>query len=311
MKAPGNILYLKNKEVDKHRWDKCIAASFNSLIYAQSFYLDAMCPGWSAIADENYKWVFPLTHRTKYGVTYLYQPALTQQLGLFSTIPYNEVPLPDIINLLQKKFRFCEVSINFDSPSALLDAMGTISKATNFILPLQPTYKHTWMNYGADLKRNLNRSKKFELRYQETSEYKQAISYYKEYYAPRMPQVTLQDYDRFELLATEAASKGKLFCRQVLDKQDELLAIALFLQDERRLYNIMNTTTPKGRKAEANHFLVDQLIREFSETSRLLDFEGSDLPGVKAFYSNFGSINQEFFMVRYNHLPLTLKWLKR
>jgi len=49
----------------------------------------------------------------------------------------------------------------------------------------------------------------------------------------------------------------------------------------------LNATTEDGRKSAANHFLIDQLIREFCEEEWLLDFEGSDLEGVKHFYQSF------------------------
>jgi hypothetical protein len=65
----------------------------------------------------------------------------------------------------------------------------------------------------------------------------------------------------------------------------------------------MNTTTSEGRKVEANHYLVDSVIKEFAGTSLTFDFEGSDLPGVKSFYENFGAVNEPYFIVKYNNLP--------
>ena len=73
----------------------------------------------------------------------------------------------------------------------------------------------------------------------------------------------------------------------------------------------MNTTTPAGRKTEANHFLLDSIIKEFSDQPFVFDFEGSDLPGVKAFYQNFGPVNEGYLMVKYNNLPWPLSWLKK
>jgi hypothetical protein len=78
------INYLKHTEIDKALWDECIAQSVNRRVYAFSWYLDIVCPGWDALVGDNYMHVFPLTHRRKWGVGYLYQPFFAQQLGLFS-----------------------------------------------------------------------------------------------------------------------------------------------------------------------------------------------------------------------------------
>jgi hypothetical protein len=62
-----------------------IARSFNGIVYAYSWYLDIVSPGWDALVKDDYKSVMPLTWRKKYGIKYLYQPFFTQQLGVFSS----------------------------------------------------------------------------------------------------------------------------------------------------------------------------------------------------------------------------------
>jgi hypothetical protein len=83
------------------------------------------------------------------------------------------------------------------------------------------------------------------------------------------------------------------------------------LKDEKRIYNIASSTLPKGRTLEANHYLFDRLIHEFAGQNLILDFEGSDLPGVARFYEKFGSANQPYFFWKSNRLPAVLRWWKR
>jgi hypothetical protein len=73
----------------------------------------------------------------------------------------------------------------------------------------------------------------------------------------------------------------------------------------------MNTTTTPGRKLKANHFLINNIIKEFSQTNLLFDFEGSDLAGVKEFYQNFGPVNQPYFHYHFNFLPFPLNLAKK
>ena len=71
-------------QIDKTRWDDCLEASCNGLVYGHAWYLDVVCPGWKAWVWEEggeYQKVFPLTEGRKWGISYLYQPFFTQQLG--------------------------------------------------------------------------------------------------------------------------------------------------------------------------------------------------------------------------------------
>ncbi len=45
----AKVQYLKHHEIDKQRWDACIQEARNAQIYALSWYLDVVTPGWEAI----------------------------------------------------------------------------------------------------------------------------------------------------------------------------------------------------------------------------------------------------------------------
>lgn len=305
-----HIQFLQNSEINKAKWDDCISISQNRLIYAQSFYLDNIAPGWSALIGENYEWVLPLTTRTKFGITYLYQPSFTQQLGVFCQ-PGVAVPYKDIIEYLQRQYQFCEVNWNYSVSTLPPDPSLQITTATNFILDLSATYKNIETNYHGDLLRNLKRSKRFQLFYREQGEYDQSIQLYREQYGQRMPHVNDDDYRNFKKICSYCRENGMLLCREAVDEHGTTMATVLLLVDGKRIYNLMNSTTAAGRKSEANHFLLDAVIEEFSGKDFIFDFEGSDLPGVKNFYQNFGSINQPYFKLKYNLLPWPLKLVKK
>jgi len=67
----------------------------------------------------------------------------------------------------------------------------------------------------------------------------------------------------------------------------------------------------EGKKLGAMFFLVDNFIKTNAEKEIILDFEGSMIPGVARFYSGFGSIPETYFQLKFNRLPLPLRWLKR
>ena len=81
--SPGTITYLENKEIDKAKWDSCITNAGNGLIYARSFFLDAMSRDWDALVMGDYLAVMPLLFNKKYGIYYLYQPPFIRFTGIF------------------------------------------------------------------------------------------------------------------------------------------------------------------------------------------------------------------------------------
>src|SRR5262245_20345245 len=83
MTETTNIRYLTRNKIDVARWDRCIDRAPNGLIYSYSCYLDTMSRQWDALVMGDYGIVMPLTWNRKYGISYLHQPFLTAQLGVF------------------------------------------------------------------------------------------------------------------------------------------------------------------------------------------------------------------------------------
>lgn len=306
----ADIYFLQNDQIDKKQWDKCINTSLHGLIYARSFYLDNICPGWKALTGDNYGWVLPITNRTKFGISYLYQPPFTQQSGVFAK-PGVVVPYKEILQWLQQHYRFWEINWNYATDTNFITSPVNITPATNFVLNLSAGYDRIALNFHKDLIKNLNRSKRFQLKYRPTNDYNKGIELFKKHYANRVSHVKEDDYKKFSNICSYSLNNQMFIGREVFSDKNEFLAMALILNDGKRLYNLMNITTEAGRQAEANHFLLDAILREFSGNELLFDFEGSDLPGVKAFYKNFGAINQPYYMLTYNNLPALVKLFKK
>lgn len=309
MSSDTDIQFLQHHQIDKKKYDECITAATNGPLYAKSFYLDNMSPGWSAVIDKNYNWVMPLPWRKKLGCKYLYQPAFTQQLGLFYRTD-SVVPWANIVEVIRKKYSFWEVNFNYYTKLPVNHSNFIINPATNFVISLNTSHRNLYANYHKDVLKNLKRSEKFRLVYRPSKDYSNSIKVYIDHYGERMKHVTKRDYENFRSICAIANETKVLICRDAVNQRNELMATILLLADDKRLYNLMNTTTEEGRKVEANYFLLDSVFREFGGQQLTFDFEGSDLPGVKKFYENFGAVNEPYFMVRYNNLPWPLKLLK-
>jgi hypothetical protein len=298
----NNIRYLQRKDIDEEAWNRCIDTADNGLIYAYTYYLDAMCSDWDALVLNDYEAVMPLPWRKKWGIKYVYPPAFTQQLGIIGNGVTNESYL-EVLQRIQSKFSFGEYMFNFRNSQ-----IG-IPKA-NYILNLNRPYTSIHQNYKNVLIKNLKRSKNLQLYYQPFNNYHEIITSYQLQYGNRISHVSASDYRNLAIVFKELEKRNQLILRGVQDENKQTLAFAACPKDDKRIYLLLSVTKKNGKYKQANHFLLDQLIKEFTGSQLLLDFEGSDLPGIAHFYRNYGAEEQPYFFYRWNHLPWPINVLK-
>ncbi|HVZ57664.1 MAG TPA: GNAT family N-acetyltransferase [Chitinophagaceae bacterium] len=303
MSTPAPIQYLTRGQLDPAKWDACIQAASNSLIYGYSSYLDLMAGQWDALVLGDYRAVMPLPWRKKWGIRYLYQPAFTQQLGVFSRLPLSGELVRAFLEAIPGRFRFAEIFLYYAC------GLDGLPRHVNLLVPLQEPYETISGRYTRDLRKNLRHAHAARLVYLRDTDPALIWQGYRHRTGPRVPHVTQKDYENFEKLCRRAADLGELRVRSVQDEQG-LLCGSLFLVKGGRIYLMESFTGPRARKKAANHFLLDQVIREFAGSDLLLDFEGSDIPGIAAFKRNFGPVDQPYYFYRCNRLPRLVRWIK-
>ena len=87
----------------------------------------------------------------------------------------------------------------------------------------------------------------------------------------------------------------------VLLRADEanhgLLAAGFIPFHQGRLINLFAASTELGYQREGMARLLVALIEAYRGEGRLLDFEGSDLPGVAEFFRSFGPEERPYYAV--------------
>ena len=303
------LQYIEYEKIDQQKWDACIAQCINGNIYARSFYLDAMAGRWDALVAGDYEIVMPLTYREKFFIKYLYQPAFTQQLGIFfKTTPSQEL-YREFMAVVKKKFKFAEIMFNhgnMDIPSVEAEKI-----CSNFIVDLRPPYREIYAGYKNGFLKNLRRCEKFGLQYAETTDTEMIIDLYVGLYGQQFSGAGKNDFTSLKKIYTRLQTEGCVYGRKVLDSNGDLAAAVALLKHGNRLYNIISCITKKGRDEEANYFLYDRLFSEFCGKELLLDLEGSDIKSIADFYKTMGSADEPYPFIRYNDLPLLIRLFKK
>lgn len=297
-----HLQLLPSFRIDKSKWNDCLAGSPNPLIYASTLYLDHITDNWDGIVGDDYSIIMPVPWRKKFGIKYCYNVPFIQQLGVFG----KQVQQQDVhacIKLLIRAYSYGDYSFNF------LNKIKTGKECNNYILSLASNYSSTSFFYSENLKANLDKAAKHDFEYEEATA-EEAVTVFQRLYAEKLPKVNASDYLRIYKLCLEKSTENNLIVRKVI-LNGETLAINLLVKDKLRMYNIMPSVTAGGKRLAAGHFLLDNIIKEYSQTGLVLDFEGSDIEGIERFYKSFGAIRQPYTSIHFNRLPLFLRLFKR
>lgn len=273
-------------------------------LYADPGFLKTMAGNWGAFVYKDYEAVLPVFPRIKWGVAYLYQPAFIQKTAIHSLRSVDSSLIHHFLSACRKKFRFAEFYLANDPAGSTCFS----SQRNNYLINLQQPYASIESQYKKDLQKNRKIASQYAFEYRPAASPNSLLSLYQQTYGNVLNYSGL-DYNRLLQYSNSVKEQGQLVMREVL-LNNETQAACLCLKDHDRLYLLANITVPPARKKAANHFLLDQLIAEFSGQLSWLDLEGSDHPGIAHFYQNFGAVRQPYYFVGWNDLPVPLKWLK-
>jgi hypothetical protein len=104
-------------------------------------------------------------------------------------------------------------------------------------------------------------------------------------------------YRRLLAAMEVAQANNKGFIWGARDQAGALRVAGFFLCNNQRIINLFGSSDDKGRELFSMHYLLDQIIQAHAGQARLLDFEGSSIPGVATFFESFGSSNHPYTFI--------------
>jgi hypothetical protein len=279
------IRYLENKAIDKPKWDALIAECGN--IYAYSWYLDIVHPGWDALVEDNYQAVMLLTGGKKFGVNYLFQPFFVQQLGVFSKTPMIDGKLKDFLDAIPEKYRFCELRLN--ESNTLNNDIEGIDYHRNILLDLNQDIQSLRANYHQNTKRNLAKAETHNLYLLETVQPQQVVDLFRNNRGALLEKWGDAEYGVLLHLVEEAEKHDAAFVWSVTDQEGgDPLCAAIFMKTNDRITFLFSGLNEEGKQCQAMTYLIDQVIQRYANQPITFDFEGSDNDNLARFYLGFG-----------------------
>ncbi len=302
----SSLKYLKHESIDSGKWNNCIEQASNSRIYANDWHLDRTAVIWDALVLGDYEFVMPLPIRKKWGISYIYQPLFSQQLGIYPSPPKKISTL--FYKKLFEKIRYADIHLNSLNVSDGTEEQISFIPRKNYLLELNQDYKTLSNHYTKNTRRNISKARKNNLsliagiRLEDYMAFKQKNL---------VASVSKKDLEKLKSLIAFGQYKGFGEVYGVYSPDNKLCAAVYFCRWKERVIYLNAVADGLGKELGATYFLVDNFIQANAGKNMVLDFEGSMVPGVARFYRGFGAAPEMYFRLKFNRLPLPLRWLKR
>ena len=283
--ASNMIRAIPRDKLDSTAYDACVHAMSCARIYAYSWYLDAMCDQWYALVLDDYRAVMPLPLRRKFGLSYIYQPPMTQQLGVFARSDADTAAF-----FRMAISRHLHVDYTYHRPNVL--PMAT--EKPNLVLDISKPYQLLQDGFSTNRQRDLKKAKRDQLKFQLMSNWSACTAFFENALShPGSP--TLK---QLSALMHAEKSHGAIRVGLVTMEEETIFALLHGLDHDRLYYLFPVTVSDVAKSSGAATFAIAHLIQLYHGQLTYVDFEGSAVPGVRRFYASFGAENEPYYHIR-------------
>lgn len=296
----SSCILVHHTEIDRVKWDNCIANSKNGIVYVYSWYLDAVFQDWEALILGDYEFVFPITRNKKFGISYFFMPIFSMQFGIFSSNEITEDIQKLFFNSLPK-IKVYDFSVN-PSCSYAPKRFKQTSKNCQYI-DLSKSYSEINSRYSKNLVRNVTKAEKTNLKItSDSKDINSLVKFFKNSTGKKLPELKEYHYENLYQLIEHGleSNSGKIY--ECYDER-ELIASGFFSNVNKRIIYHKGGPNEKGKRYGAMHLMIDTILRENSESDLIFDFGGSTIDSVKRFNMNFGPEEYSYYNLEKCNLP--------
>lgn len=298
------LKFIESEQIDRVKWDECVNKSIVGHIYALSWYLDLVSPNWAGIVEDDYMSVMPLPIKIKFGIKYIYQPLFTQQLGVYGSQPVSQALLKTYFNTIPPYLKYIDYNLNYTN--FFSNDFKGISNKVNFELNLNHCYSHLKSGYSRNTARNLKRC----IQYVEILENIKVQDLVKLKRENAIRRRSLAYYEWLSCFIHHLVNLGYGSLAGVMFG-NSLCAAALFVTYNKRIYYLIPVSNKTGKEKRAMFAIIDYYIHKYSEKDLVLDFEGSNIPGIARFFEGFGAVPKSYPSIKINRLPWWIRCIKK
>jgi len=317
------VRFLKTAS-EKKAWDTALQHCPENILYAQSWYLDAVAPRWAAAVERKNKQItalMPLPLRRKYGQWIVWQPLFCQQLGFFFTPEASPEAGQNLLSIAQKHFPYAP-KLYGNSLNAKLQREKKLPKENSLRrthhLSLSQSYAEITSSLNPDRQRNLKKALRTPSSVFLSHDPEPMLRFFAESAVQKIQGgVDKSAYETFRRVFY-AVQKRKLGELYYAENDRKLHAGAWFVRFGGKLIYLFNAADFAHRRENGRTLILNAIFKKYQNTNLILDFESPEDKNVAYFYESFGAEEVIYPSYTWNRLPawqkeahaLLKKWRK-
>ena len=312
-----NVRRLRHFQIDKQAWDNCINHSPNGLVYALSWYLDVVAPGWEAIViaqGSEYQVCFPLPVRKRWGITYIAHPYFCQQLGIYYRDLLDNKVVERLIQTLFSHYSyiprlFLNVDNQWDFPPH-----SNLQQRCHYthLLKLDQPYTTIHQNYRRDRKYRLKQAQRRNISLVSSQDIEPLIDIFLQDTVQKVPGAEADPtYALLRQLFATVKQHGRYELYYIKDERGKYTSGCWFVIYNHRIIYLFNAALDSARRENGRTLIIDHVIRKYQNSPYVVDFESPEKETIYDFYASFGSQPTPFPFFYFNNLPLLVRKLHR
>ncbi|MFM7233606.1 MAG: GNAT family N-acetyltransferase [Flavobacteriales bacterium] len=265
---------LPTKSVDATQWDACIA-SYDREVFSEYWYWMAVCPSWQAWVKGDYEDVLALPIERKWG----FFPMM--RIPLY--VKWMEGDEQQLASRLRSFFGFKRIHTKVEFPNAQQQHVQLLSLNAEW-------------NASKELLKNVRKAERENPQLVEHVDWSTFREFMHNHHPYAWPAV---QRERMQALYNAASER---MCGLIVGVKmnDEWVAMQFYILRRGRAYLIQNVVNPTLRSHEPMAFLLHSLFLKWQQesSSTLVNFMGSNNPGVARFNEKFGTNNLIYWQCR-------------
>ncbi|MDM1548071.1 hypothetical protein HX096_09400 [Empedobacter falsenii] len=292
------IKRVSRKKLDVNKYTECLNKSVNYSIYAEVFYLDALVDNnWDCYVLNDYEAIMPLPFVKKFGFKFIVQPIYCQQLGVF----HQENFPKEAFQLFEKKlhrnlvraYAFNEENTEMFEPKGL--------RRINQILDLNQDYENLFSIYSRNRRNEIRKVGKFNYKIENVTQLNRFFELNSSYEYLITNNLINYSQEKIQSLFNQKI----INIYEIFDQEENLLGCQLIMISKNRVYNFAFARNKNSKSNFGSAYIIDYIIKTFSNSELTLDFEGSMVPSIAKFMQGFGAIEKKY--TNYSNLDFLTK----
>lgn len=285
------IQKVKRKDLDIEKYSNALNASLNYRIYAEYWYLDVLTnEKWECLVYGDYEVIMPIPLQIKFGFKFVLQPTYCQQLGVF----YRDEISKELFSEFEKKLHSYRVrAYHFNEEnSERFQPKG--EKRVNHVLDLNRPYDELASNFRKNRKYDLKQFPMYDYIIEDSIDFESLMHLAFDEY-PFYKKIGPKE--KFIEIFKVIKDKGKLtLIRGYSSSDPENQAFRVFLHSKNRRILLMAARNKEYKKSAMDTLLVNSIISKFTDSNKILDFEGSSIKGIAEYNLSWGA-KERFYSV--------------